>query len=66
MSDTNQKIIIAVGVLLLFVLLWFGWPTPYRYAVLHRADSQQTTIVRINRITGETQWNDGRGWFPQN
>lgn len=66
MSETNQRILIAIGTLVLLAVLLFGWPTPYRYVVLHRADSQQTAIIRINRITGETQWNEGRGWFPQN
>jgi hypothetical protein len=71
MSDTNQKVVIFLATLFLFIVLFWGWPTPYRYVVLRRSigcgDGGCTVIVRINRITGEAQWNDGqRGWFPQN
>ncbi len=69
MSDTNQKVIIILAAFFLFVVLLFGWPTPYRYVVLHRSlgcgDGGCTVVVRINRITGTAQWNDGRGWFPK-
>jgi hypothetical protein len=65
MSETNQKIIIVLVALFLLIVMVLGWPTPYRYVVLHRGDSTQTVIVRINRITGKTQWNDGQhGWAP--
>ncbi|MFZ3199649.1 MAG: hypothetical protein WA175_00715 [Candidatus Acidiferrales bacterium] len=63
MGDANQKIIIVLVALLLSIVLFFGWPTPYRYVILHRIDGA-TVLVRVNRITGNTQWNDGRGWFP--
>ena len=70
MSETNQRIIIFLAAFVLLVVLLLGWPTPYRYAVLLRSmgcggDGGCTVIVRVNRITGYTQWNDGRGWFPK-
>ncbi|MGA8367424.1 MAG: hypothetical protein ACLQMT_12150 [Candidatus Acidiferrales bacterium] len=69
MSDTNQKVIIVLAALLLLIVLFFGWPTPYRYVVLHRSigcgDGGCTVLVRISRITGNAQWNDGQhGWLP--
>jgi hypothetical protein len=67
MSDTNQKVIIILAAFFLFIVLLFGWPTPYRYVVLHRSlgcgDGGCTVVVRINRVTGSTQWSDGQhGW----
>ena len=49
----------AVGVLLLLVLLIlaFGWPTLYRYEHM-----QSGILVRINRITGTTSYFDFSGW----
>jgi hypothetical protein len=69
MNDTNQKIIIVLAAFFLVFVLLFGWPTPYRYVVLHRSigcgEGGCTVVVRINRITGKAQWNDGQhGWLP--
>lgn len=69
MSDTNQKIIIVLSAFFLLIVLFFGWPTPYRYLVLRRSmgcgGNACTVVVRINRITGKAQWSDGlRGWRP--
>jgi hypothetical protein len=69
MSDANQKVVIVLAALVLLVVLLFGWPTPYRYVVLRRSlgcgESGCTVLVRINRITGKAQWNDGQhGWLP--
>jgi hypothetical protein len=46
----------AAGVVLLVVLGYLVWPTPYRY------DHMGSTVVRINRVTGRAQALGSRGW----
>ncbi len=69
MNNSNWKILIVLATVFLFIMLFFGWPTPYRYMVLQRSmgcgGNACTVVVRINRVTGKAQWNDGQhGWLP--
>ena len=61
----------AGKVILVAVLLWFGWPTPYRYfvATVKGDDTRGSAqvMVRVNRFTGTSEASTPDGWksyFP--
>ena len=49
-------------VALVLAILFFGWPTPYRYDTLRAGGD--TAPVRINRFTGQAAVLTGTGWRP--
>jgi hypothetical protein len=50
------------AVALALLVLWFGWPTPYRYD--HWRYDGDEYPVRISRVTGNAEFLSRVGWRP--
>lgn len=64
-SGRIRSVSVAFGIAMLLVvvggpMLWFVWPTPYRYDHIHIGSS--VFPVRIHRLTGKTEILLPRGW----
>lgn len=57
MLNRSWLILSAIAIV---VILGFGWPTPYRY--IERQRNNDESILRVHRLTGQTEVFTGIGW----
>jgi hypothetical protein len=60
-----RKVTLGAVLILVLLILAFGWPTLYRYDRVETDGYYKSFVVRTNRITGKSQRNFGGGWFSQ-